>query len=166
MTNRPTLEQAKNTLIAGKYNTLTFEKVIEKLKANPTVKIIFDTKETDTDELIGRMLEISSEKDFDLKSRMIVQVYSYENYIELNKLNFSEYWFTNYKANYFPNQINNYFDDCENVTTIVLWQALWKIYRGFDFSTDKKIAVHTVNDKHFIDFMQNHGVDYIYCDYV
>lgn len=164
MKNRPTLAQAEETLLAGKFSALTFRHVVEELKMNTDVKIIFDTKENVYIELLNKMLQISDEMDFDLRSRMIIQVYSYENYLEMNELNFGEYWFTNYKANYLPEKINSYFNDCENVSTIVLSELFWKIYRGVDFNPDKKIAVHTVNDNNYIKFLQNRGVDYIFCD--
>lgn len=164
MKNRPTLQQALDTKLAERYTTLTFRQVIETLKIHTNVKIVFDTKESVYTELLNRMLEISNEMDFNLKSRMIIQVYSYENYLEMNELNFDEYWFTNYKANYLPEKINECFNKCENVTTIVLYERIWKIYRGVDFNPNKKIAVHTVNDKKYINFLKNRGVDYIYCD--
>lgn len=165
MTNRPTLEQAVSTPLAGKYTTLTFAKVIEKLKGDEDFKIIFDTKESDSKQIINQMIEEASEEGVNLKERMIIQVYSYENYLEMKELDFQEYWFTNYKSNYLPHQINKYFDKCEDVTTIVMNRVLWKVYRGLDFKPNKKIAVHTVNNDEYINFLQNHGVDYIYCDY-
>lgn len=164
--NRPTLAQAKETLIAGKFSALTFRQVIETLKIHTDVKIVFDTKESVYTELLNKMLQISSELDFDLKNRMVIQVYSYKNYLEMNEFNFKEYWFTNYKANYLPKKIVGYFDDCENVTTIVLNELFWKLYRGVDFNPNKKIAVHTVNDKNYINFLKNRGVDYVFCDCV
>lgn len=164
--NRPTLEQALNTNILNKYSTLTFGNLIEILKQNSDVKIIFDTKEKNDIEIISKMLEISATESFDLKSRMIIQVYSYEDYLQMNELNFDEYWFTNYKATYSPNQIIDYFSKIDNVTTIVLYDHSWKIYHSLNFCINKKIAVHTINNKLFIKFLQNRGVDYIYCDYL
>lgn len=165
MENRPTLEEAKNAKIDNLYSTLDFVSLIEVLKQNSNVKIIFDTKETDYKKLISRMLEICCDENFNLKERMIIQVYSYDNYLEMNELGFEEYWFTNYKANYNPSKIKRYFSKCENVTTIVLSKNEWKCFKFFNFNTNKKIAVYTVNDKNFKLFLQNHGVDYIYCDY-
>lgn len=164
--NRPSLEQALNTPIFGKYSTLTFSKLIQILKENPDVKIVFDTKEENYIDLVSRMFEESENANFNLKRQMIIQVYSYENYLEMLEFNFDEYWFTNYKAKYTPNQIKKYFSSCEKVTTIVLYEYYWKVFRSVIFSTNKKIAVHTVNDKALINFMQNRGVDYIYCDYI
>lgn len=166
LTNRPTLDEAINASVAKKYSTLTLKKLIEILKENPSVKIVFDTKEENGIELLLKMLEISENENFDLKNRMIIQVYSYEDYIEANKLNFEEYWFTNYKVQYMPNKILEYFSECENVTTIVLYDHCWKIFQSLNFCTDKKLAVHTVNDKTYINFLKNRGIDYIYCDYV
>lgn len=164
--NRPTLEQALNTSILGEYSTLTFNNLIQILKENPDVKIVFDTKEENYTKLVSLMLEKSESESFDLKKQMIIQVYSYANYLEMLDFNFDEYWFTNYKAIYTPNQIKKYFSNCEKVTTIVLYDFYWKLFRSVNFSINKKIAVHTVNDKSLINFMQNRGVDYIYCDYI
>lgn len=164
--NRPTLEEAKNAKIDNLYSTLDFGLLIEILKQNPSVKIVFDTKESDCKKLISKMLEISYNENFNLKERMIIQVYSYDNYLEMNEFDFEEYWFTNYKVNYNSNKIKKYFSKCENVTTIVLFKNEWKYFKFLNFKTNKKIAVHTVNEKNFIKFLQNHGVDYIYCDYL
>lgn len=162
--NRPTLEEVKSTKLLDKYSSITFDNLIEVLKANPEVKIIFDTKEEDSLALINQMIEEASVASFDIKSRFIIQVYSLEDYETLNALDFDEYWFTNYKAYYSPNKINQYFGDKENVTTIVLYHLFWTTFRAINFETDKKVAVHTINDEYFIDFMAERGVDYVYTD--
>ena len=164
--NRPTLEEIKNIKLFDKYTIITFDYLIDFLKNNPSVKIIFDTKEEDANKLINSMIKFCEIVDFDIKNRFILQVYSYESYLELSDLNFTEYWFTNYKANYSIREIKNYFEDKENITTIVLYHTLWQVYKIFNFNTSKKIAVHTINDKSYINFLSNHGVDYIYVDYV
>lgn len=166
MKNRPSLQEAITTKVAGKYTTLTFVKLAEIMAEHPNVKIIFDTKEDDSEKMLKKMLEIAESKSVDLKNRMIVQVYSQKNYLTVSKLGFVEYWFTNYKAKYLPSQIIRYFDSYDDVTTIVMSTYNWKLYRSLNFNPNKKIAVYSANTQADIKFLQNRGVDYIYRDYI
>lgn len=60
--NRPSLSQAMNTKIAGKYSTLTFETLADIMTKNNDVKIIFDTKEEDSVKMLRLMLSIARER--------------------------------------------------------------------------------------------------------
>ena len=113
------------------------------------------------------MVEKANEKDFDLLSRMIIQVYSIENYNEIKNnpaLNFTTFWFTNYKSNYTNFQIQKYFGDKEDVETIVLSCLDWWFYHQTAFHFDKKIAVHTVNGSSAVNFLADRGANYIFVD--
>lgn len=164
--NRPTYEEAKNIKILGKYDVLTFEYLIGKLKLYPNVKIIFDTKEKNSKEIIEKMINKALLLDFNLQSRFIIQVYSIEDYVDMQQFDFDEYWFTNYKAYYLPSEIVKHFEDKQNVTTYVMPPLLWNIFASSLVKTNKNIAVHTINDKNVIRFLNNKGVDIIYCDFI
>lgn len=164
LTNRPTIMEYKNSKIYSLYNGITFDWLILQLKENPNIKIVFDTKEEDAVALLANMIEISKTQDFDIFNRFIIQVYSIENYNALQVFNFAEYWFTNYKAEYSISKINEYFEDKENVTTIVLYYNTWMLYRSFGFNTKKEVAVHTLSKQIDIDFVSKRGVDIIYID--
>ncbi len=163
--NRPTLEEVKNSKLLGKYDAITFDWLMDTLETYPNIKIVFDTKETDSKALLNDMIAEALDADFDIKNRFIIQVYSKENYEDLQSLDFAEYWFTNYKAYYMPYQVNEYFGDKENVTTIVLYTTFWRLFTSFNYQTEKKVAVHTVNDPAEISFYTARGVDYIYTDF-
>lgn len=162
--NRPTYDEYKNCKINNQYNGITFDWLIAQLKENADIKIVFDTKEKDPSSLLSAMIEFSNLENFDIFNRFIIQVYSIENYNELQSFNFAEYWFTNYKANYSISKINNLFEDKENVTTIVLYYNTWMLYRSFGFNSNKQIAVHTLSKQKDIDFVSNRGVDIIFID--
>ena len=165
--NRPTLEEFENTKLEGKFLGITFDWLIEQLENFPEIRIIFDSKENDTLSLLEDMVEKANEKDFDLLSRMIIQVYSIENYNEIKNnpaLNFTNFWFTNYKSNYTNFQIQKYFGDKEDVETIVLSCLDWWFYHQTAFHFDKKIAVHTVNGSSAVNFLADRGANYIFVD--
>lgn len=167
MENRPTYEEFKNYMLEGKYHGMTYTWLLEQLKIYQNVKIIFDTKETDTFDLISQMVDIAKEQNFDIYSRFIIQVYSTENYEEIKEVfDFERYWFTNYKANYSFSFIKSYFEGKEDVETIVIFQSKWYDLDKSGVNLNKKIAVHTVNDPAEINFFAKNGVDFIFADYV
>lgn len=167
--NRPTIEVFKNTKLDGKYTGMTFEWLVQQLKNYENIRIIFDSKENDTFKLLEDMVTIANENGLDLSSRMIIQVYSIENYNEIKNnpnFNFETFWFTNYKANYSNIQIEDYFNDKKDVETIVMSCQCWWVYHQTGYEFDKKIAVHTVNGDFAINFLADRGVDLIYVDFM
>ena len=44
LSNKPTYTQFNQSLIYGKYHALTIDYIVEKVKENPKIKIIFDSK--------------------------------------------------------------------------------------------------------------------------
>ncbi len=91
-------------------------------------------------------------------------LYSKNNYEQLCDIFSGEFWYTNYKSLYSPNFINYYFGDKPRVTTIVLNVNMWSIYKMHNFETNKKVAVHTINDSDNFNFIKNRKVDYIFTD--
>lgn len=164
--NKPTYQEVLDMKLLGKYDVITFDWLIETLEQNPDVKIVFDTKENDSKTLLSQMIEEANLVDFDILNRFIVQVYSIENYNEISELNFAEYWFTNYKANYLPHQVKKYFEDKDNLSTYVMTPTVWHTFMTLGFSTNKKLAIHTINIYEFEKFLTFRGVDYIYRDYL
>ena len=165
--NRPTLEEFENYLLEGKYHGMTYAWLLEQLKTNQDVCIIFDTKEEDSMDLLSQMVKIANEQNFDINSRFIIQVYSTENYEELQEnFSFKKYWFSNYKSNYSFSFIKSYFENKQDVETIVIFQTKWQDLHESGIDLGKKIAVHTVNNPSEIKFFANNGVDYIFVDYI
>lgn len=165
--NKPTKEKFENSLILGQYHPITFDYLLDKLIEYPDVKIIFDTKDnSNLNELIEKMCADSEARNFDIKNRFIIQVYSLSNYEDLQSFGFEEYWFTNYKVNYSMYQINYYFNDKANITCYVLAINNYLNFSQQGFGTEKDIAVHTVNDLSTIDELKNKGVEYIFIDYL
>ncbi len=165
--NRPSLEEFEENLIFGRYSGITYDWLIEELRLYPDIKIVFDTKEKYPFKLLTDMVDIAKEKNFDIFSRFIVQVYSIENYYDVtNNFDFDRIWFTNYKVLYSPLEIINYFGDKEDVDVIVLHYFLWWQLSLTNFDLKKDIAVHTVNDPKFIKYLSYNNVDYIYVDYI
>ena len=166
LNHRPTLEEFKNCKVAGEFAGITFEWLIEKLNRYPNVKIIFDSKEKDIFLLLDIMVDMAKESNFDIFSRFIIQFYSVDDYFKLKEnYDFNTYWFTNYKAQYSIIQIKSYFEDKQDIETIVLNYNVWQAFDKLLVSVDKKIAVHTINEVKTIRNLANHGVDYIFTDY-
>lgn len=161
--NRPTHQQFLDSVIHEKYHPLDFDTLCDLLAEYSDIKVVFDSKEQSTTAILEKMIETNNNR-IDILDRFIIQVYSKENYNNLQTYNFEEYWFTNYKANYTPSQINAYFGDKQNLTTIVLNIITWKTFKFMVFKTNKYVAVHTVNSNSCINFLKSHGVDYIYTD--
>ncbi len=106
--NRPTMKEFESAKLDGRYTGITYDWLIEELKMFPDIKVVFDSKEDDSIAILEDMVETAHQKDFAIESRMIVQVYSIENYNEIKNnpaLNFTTFWFTNYKAKYTNFQI-------------------------------------------------------------
>ena len=164
LSKRPSLSKFENTLLLNKYHGITFNWLIQTLKEYPNLKIIVDSKEQNYKNLILKMLEKSKEKNFDLTKNFILQLYSKNNYESLCDVWKGEFWFTNYKANYLPNYINSYFSDKPRVTTIVLNLSTWILFKSYNWSTSKQVAVHTINDETNFNFIKNRNVNYIFMD--
>lgn len=164
--NRPTLAEFENYKLEEKFSGITFDWLLNELSNFPNVKIIFDTKENDLINIIDDMVKIAKEKNFDIFSRFIIQIYSVENYYSLKeKYDFETYWFTNYKAHYPLYKIKEYFEDKDDVETIVLSFFNWLNFNQINFHMNKKIAVHTIDNENIIHYLANHGVEYIYINY-
>ncbi len=167
--NRPTLQEFEEYLLLGQYHGITFDWLIEKLNEYPNVKIVFDTKESDEVQLIEKLVEQALEYDFDIFSRFIIQVYSYEEYLNIKQnenLKFKEFWYSNYKSVLTLTEILEYFEDKEDVTTLVLSTSNWEAMSPYLYKTSKKIAVFTVNDEKTKYYYKYNGVNYIYTDEV
>ena len=164
LNNRPTLLEFENTMLLNKYHGITFNWLIENLRDNPDLKIIVDSKEANYVNLIKTMISKSNDLGFDLTNNFILQLYSKNNYEQLCDIFSGEFWYTNYKSLYSPNFINYYFGDKPRVTTIVLNVNMWSIYKMHNFETNKKVAVHTINDSDNFNFIKNRKVDYIFTD--
>lgn len=164
--NRPTLSEFESSLLSGKYKTMTFEWLIDRISETSNIIIIFDTKEDNPTDLLCDMVEICELKNFDIFSRFIIQVYSIENYNEIKSkdLNFT-FWFTNYKACYSPYEIYKYFYDKEDVETIVIKYTLWFQYSTCPLLKNKNLAIHTVNGEDTINYYSSRGVNYIFVDF-
>ncbi len=124
--NRPTYDEFNSYKLEGKYTGMTFEWLLEQLEIFKDVKIVFDTKESDSLAILKDMLQIANDKDFDIYSRFIIQVYSLENYHDMkSNFDFKRYWYTNYKTEYSPIEIKKKFADYDDIDTIVLWTSDW-----------------------------------------
>ncbi len=174
LSNRPTLAEFKSTrVVAGDktYTPLTFEYLLEVMAKYKQLKVVFDSKEGnfqgwDTSALIEKMIDQAGKAGINLRKRMIVQVYSIENYEDLQKFEFNDYWYTNYKKNYSAEKIKECFEDKANLTVYVMWASLWDEFYKAGFTTQKKIAVHTVNNKDYMNRLFESGVSYIYTDII
>lgn len=162
LNNRPTYEEALGTKMLGKYHSLTFDKLLDYLELYPDLKIVFDSKEKETLPMVTQMLEIAAVRGIDLKTRFIIQVYSYENYVQLNELNFEEYWYTNYKSLYSPEQIKYYFEDKENISTYISSHTFYMIFKMMGFDTSKKVGLHSISSDSYKNFLTNRGVTFVY----
>ena len=162
--NRPTYEEFENYKILGKYFGITFNWLIETLSRLPNIKIVFDSKEQNILPLISAMIDFCNNNDFDIFNRFIIQIYSVEDYEKITPLGFSELWFTNYRAKYSGKKINSYFANKADLSTIVLPYNTWIKFKSENWSTNKKIGVHTVNANKDIKFLAKRGVDFIYSD--
>lgn len=166
--NRPTFDEFMSYKPNGKYTAMPFERLAGIMRNYPNGRVVFDTKEKRSIEILSVMRSVAESEGLDIFSRFIIQVYSVEDYYEIkeNFPKFKEYWFTNYKASYpFPKMLK-LFEDKEDVTTFVICKESWCCYALCMLKTDKKIAVHTENSAANSRFYCQRGVTYVYADYV
>lgn len=166
--NRPAYDEFMSCKAGGKYTVMSFEKLAEIMQKYPDGKVVFDTKEENSAEIIAVMCEAAEKSGLDIFSRFIIQVYSVEDYykIKADFPKFKEFWFTNYKANYPFTKMLKLFKDKQDVTTFVICKESWCSYALCMLKTDKKIAVHTENSAYNAEFYCRRGVTYVYADYV
>lgn len=146
--NRPTYDEFMSTLIHGKYHPLNLGTLIETVKQNPQVTIIFDTKESDKLAIFQDLYSKLRNFDFDTKKNLIAQFYTNSGYQAIKDYEVKEFWFTNYAPNnthrYTQQQIVEYFGTEKNVTTIVLSNFCYPQFKEEGIIFDKKIAVHGI----------------------
>lgn len=165
--NRPTADEFLSCNIDG-YTAMSFERLLEVMENYPQAKIVFDTKESKSSNIIAAMCAQAQNRNFDIFSRFIIQVYSLNDYNEVKASfpQFKEFWFTNYKSNYPFKKMIKMFEDKKDVTTLVICKEGWCSYALCMLKTDKKIAVHTENSAACKKFYFRGGVNYVYTDYV
>ena len=167
LTIRPTLQEFESQKLYGKYTGVTYEWLLDLLKTYPDITIIFDTKENDSLQILSDMAKIAESKQVNLYSQMIVQVYSFENYLQIKQnLNFERFWYTNYKSKYPFYKIINYFGDKSDVETVVMNKLCFFAYIQSSYKLNKKIAVHTINGATMAQYLIRRGVDYIFTDFL
>lgn len=165
--NRPSLEQFSTGLIQNKYHGITMEFLMQELKNNPQIYIIFDTKEANTEALLEDLTILLTQNEIDF-NRFIIQVYSPENYNSIKQnddIKFERFWYTNYKLHLKSFEVLKYFEDCADVECYVLYINDWWVFTEFDFNTSKSIAVHTIHNRGFCDFITSKNVDYVFIDW-
>ncbi len=165
--NPPSLEQFSSTLLHNTYHGITLPWLIQNLKIYEDITIIFDTKEDDCIKMLQTLSGLMQQNDIDL-DRFIIQVYSKENYEQIKEddnIKFTRFWYTNYKKHYTSPQVLEYFEDKSDIECYVLHYTDWWIFTQFDFNTSKPIAVHSIHDKGFSNFITSRNVDFVYIDH-
>lgn len=165
--NKPSLLQFENSLIYDKYNGITAIWLIEQLKIYDDITIIFDTKEKDSILILEELSNMLAKNDIDFNS-FIIQIYSEQNYNEIKantNIKFARFWYTNYKSNYKSIDVLKIFEDKADVEAYVLYINDWWTFTELDFNTTKSIAVHTIHDKDFCNFITKRNVDFVYIDW-
>ena len=165
--NKPSLFQFENSLIYNKYTGITANWLIEQLKIYDDITIIFDTKEKDSILILEELSNMLAKNDIDFNS-FIIQIYSEQNYNEIKantNIKFARFWYTNYKSNYKSIDVLKIFEDKADVEAYVLHFLNWWTFTELDFNTTKSIAVHTIHDKDFCNFITKRNVDFVYIDW-
>ena len=165
--NRSSLFQFENSLIYNKYTGITANWLIEQLKIYDDITIIFDTKEKDSILILEELSNMLAKNDIDFNS-FIIQIYSEQNYNDIKantNIKFARFWYTNYKSNYKSIDVLKIFEDKADVEAYVLYFLNWWTFTEFDFNTTKSIAVHTIHDKDFCNFITKRNVDFVYIDW-
>jgi len=145
LSNKPTYEQFKQSLVNGKYKPLLIDHIVKKIKINPQVKIIFDSKESDKVKIFSELYDILLEQGFNPARNLILQIYNYQDYLILKDYKVKEFWFTNYMAGYSQSKINEYFGNESKITTIVMPYQTYLNYVKSGLIIKKDIAVHGIN---------------------
>lgn len=78
--NRPTFDEFMSRKIGDKYSATSFERLVEILLEYPEARIVFDTKESDSIEIISVMCGVAENMGLDIYSRFIIQVYGIGDY--------------------------------------------------------------------------------------
>lgn len=167
--HRPSLEVFENQLLAGKYHGMTYDWLLEQLQIYPNVRIIFDTKEKNSIALLEEMTYLAQQKNIDISSRFIIQVYSEKNYYTIkanSSLYFQIFWYTNYKSMYNYARLKQFVESKNDIESVVFHYADWWAYWQSGYTINKKIAVHTIQYASSVRFLSKRGVNFIFADHV
>lgn len=165
--NRPSLLQFENSLIYDKYSGITAMWLIEQLKTYNDITIIFDTKEKNSILILEELSNMLAKNNIDYNN-FIIQIYSEQNYNEIKtntNIKFTRFWYTNYKSNLNSFEVIDAFEEKADIEAYVLYINDWWTFTEFDFNTTKSIAVHTIHDKDFCNFITKRNVDFVYIDW-
>lgn len=114
--DRITYEEFLKTKIAGEFEGMTEEKLLDLIEENPDCKFILDTKEKNPIKVYERIINLANERNVDISSSILPFVSSKEMLKKINKLyDFKEIMFTNYKESYSTRDLLNIIDSCDKI---------------------------------------------------
>lgn len=172
----PTLEVFQNSLIYGEYTPLSFRDLCVLMQEYPDIYVVTDSKYTDPEKIeteFDLIMDIIGEfEDSEsILDRLIIQVYSPEMYIQLQKnYPFREYLFTLYKI--WDGETSRFIRYCRwckanNISTITIknkfaTQEIMEIADRYGLD----VFVHTINDEERAAELEMMGVAGIYTDFL
>ena len=114
--NRISYDEFKNTKIAGKFEGITEESLLNLCRLFPECKFIIDTKEKDEFSVYKRIVNLAEQQNLDISKAILPFVCSKEMLINLEKIyDFQEFMFTNYKNYYSTNQLLNLIGEFDKI---------------------------------------------------
>lgn len=114
--NRIDFEEYKKTRIAGLYEGITEESLIDIIKKHPECKIIVDTKEQNPISVYERIVELAKERNVELSSSILPFVSSKDMLEKIQRLyDFDEIMLTNYKMFYSTKKLLNLIENNEKI---------------------------------------------------
>lgn len=114
--DRITYEEFLETKIAGEFEGMTEEKLLDIIEENPDCKFILDTKEKNPTKVYERIINLANERNVDISSSILPFVSSKEMLKKINKLyDFKEIMFTNYKESYSTRDLLDILDSCDKI---------------------------------------------------
>jgi glycerophosphoryl diester phosphodiesterase len=173
-TNLPTLRQFLYTRILGKNTPLSFQDLLELMAQYPDICVITDTKFTDPDVVAFQfqaMLEDAQELDLEyVFNRMIVQVYSYNMFKNVDSLyHFPYYIYTLYNEGFEGTEeaFRSREAICQEngIMGLTMWYYYWdEAYAPIAQEYGITVYTHTVNDLDLAQQLLDTGVSAVYTD--
>lgn len=163
--NRPTYDEFKNSIIAGKYHTITIPWLVEQVNKFSNIKIIFDTKESNKTQVLIDAYNKFKKLGLVTGKSLIAQIYWVDAYDQIKDLELNDIWFTNYKAGYTQQEISTHFDKYQDVTTCILSEENFLQFVDEGLCINKKIGVHYGERTYNKSLLQKHAVDYLFVNF-
>ncbi|MBQ6893854.1 MAG: hypothetical protein IJN48_06570 [Clostridia bacterium] len=160
-----TKAEFEKVLIFGKYTSMTFDSLANWMKEHPDVYIVTDIKENNVD-----VLRLMARKHPEIVSRIIPQIYQYEEYIYVRASGYSNIILTLYRLPTYEQKINAQYNATFASSREMLAVTADVVLAKDEFikpfvANGMPLYFHTVNDDAKQQALISAGATGVYTDY-